>query len=555
MSTATPVHGVAIADLNGDNLDDLVWAQEGDTAAVYDYEVAYQNGSNTLDPPVTIGNGGGATFAVGDIDHDTRPDLVLEDPSAAGVDELLQTSAGVFTPPPSPDTGVFGATSAAVGNVNGDQVPDLVTTDGFRLQVQTGDGSGGLSAPTTYQAPSGTFVSVDITDVNGDGRPDVVAAGTWSTHVLLQDAGGTLVDGGDWAPLGSSPAGGDAALAIGDLNGDGLRDLAAASATEEAGLLTQLGPGSRLDSSLTMTPSTTSIAVGQKVTFTGTLTLATAYLGTPAVSIHQRLPDGTTSIVAQPLLAEVPPGLGFGTFTYTAKVKPLQGGTLRYWADWASDGASATATSSPKVSIAVAKTPTSTTLASSSARIVYGSRAKLTARVQGGSGGSVTFFRIVKGVRKEVGTSALDSSGVATRKVQPGATTTYVATYSGSSAAKPSTANTVTVQVRVKIAAGMVREKSTDGAYAVYDCCKAYYSFAVAPNHAGASVSANVEYRQGTSWKGLGSQSFTLRKDSTQVIYIKIGGGKGYRFRVKACFPSDTDHVGECSAFSYFYFK
>ncbi|MGZ4150181.1 MAG: FG-GAP repeat domain-containing protein, partial [Actinomycetota bacterium] len=145
--TATPVHGVAIADLNGDTLDDLVWAQESATG--YDYEVAYQNVSNTLDAPVTIGTGGGAaTFTVGDVDDDGRPDLVLEDPTAAGVDELRQTSAGVFTP--GLDTGVLGASSAAVADVNGDTVPDLVTTGGDDLEVQTGDGSGGLSAATSY---------------------------------------------------------------------------------------------------------------------------------------------------------------------------------------------------------------------------------------------------------------------------------------------------------------------------------------------------------------------------------------------------------------------
>jgi hypothetical protein len=550
IATSAPVHGVAIADLNGDTFGDLVWAQESATG--YDYEVAYQNGTHTLDAPVTIGTGGAPTFAVGDVDDDGRADLVLEDPTAAGVDELLQTSAGVFTS--GLDTGVLGASSADVGDVNGDSVPDLVTTGGDDLEVQTGDGSGGLSAPTSYPVSWGSVASVAVADLNGDGHPDVVAAGTWSTRVLLQTAGGALVGGGDWAPLGISPAGGDAGLAIGDLNGDGLRDLVAASTTNQAGRLTQLGPGQTLTSSLSITPSTTSITGGQHVTLTGTLTLETNYLGTPTVSIHEKLPDGTTSVVATPSLTAVSPGLGFGTFTYTADVQPAHSGTLRYWASWATDGASADATS-PKVSIGVTKSPTSTALATSATRIRYGRGAALTATVQGGAGGSVTFYRVLKGTRKKIATVALGGTGVAKHRVQPKANSTYLAVYGKSALAKSSTSNTVTVQVQVKITSGMVRKKSTDGAYAVYDCCKAFYSFAVAPNHAGASVTANVEYRAGSTWTGLGSQPFTLRKDSSQVIYIKIGGGKGYRFRVKACFPSDKDHVGACSAYSYFYFK
>jgi hypothetical protein len=207
------------------------------------------------------------------------------------------------------------------------------------------------------------------------------------------------------------------------------------------------------------------------------------------------------------------------------------------------------------VSIDVAKSPTSTTLATSATRIRYGRGATLTATVQGGAAGDVTFYRLVSGGRKKVATVTLGGTGVAKHRVQPNANATYVAVYGNSALADRSTSNTATVQVQVKINAGMVREKSTDGAYAVYDCCKAFYSFSVAPNHAGASVTANVEYRAGSTWTGLGSQEFTLRKDSSQVIYIKIGGGKGYRFRVKACFPSDKDHVGACSAYSYFYFK
>ncbi len=124
-------------------------------------------------------------------------------------------------------------------DVNTDGNPDLVassSTPFISNQRQTavdvlfGEGIGHFTVNRSYSVNSGTSASIltpEITDLNGDGSPDVVVASgtglsTWQISVLLNRGDGTLLDekpvisgDGSTAPL----------LATGDLNGDGRPDL------------------------------------------------------------------------------------------------------------------------------------------------------------------------------------------------------------------------------------------------------------------------------------------------------------------------------------------
>src|SRR5262249_36641965 len=142
---ASPV-SVAVADVNGDGIPDLVTANYG----------TYFNPGSTVS--VLLGNGGGS--------FQTQQTL------AAG-------------PRPS---------SVVVAGVTGHGTPDLVPANGRARTVSVLLGNGGGSFQTQQSFAAGPRPSsVAVADVNGDGRLDLVAAnhGDGTVSVLLGNGDGS----------------------------------------------------------------------------------------------------------------------------------------------------------------------------------------------------------------------------------------------------------------------------------------------------------------------------------------------------------------------------
>jgi hypothetical protein len=146
--------------------------------------------------------------------------------------------------------GTFGAISTvgpavesfAVGDLDGDTIPDLVSTSANsptgtpadapgRLAVSINKGDATFSAPVQLLADSRTH-SVLVTDVDGDGRLDVVAGCDLSMLDIFVSTGrgqfAPKVSYVDSGPAPGAPPGSLWAfqIAAGDLNGDAATDLA-----------------------------------------------------------------------------------------------------------------------------------------------------------------------------------------------------------------------------------------------------------------------------------------------------------------------------------------
>src|SRR5438094_7078867 len=101
--------------------------------------------------------------------------------------------------------------------------------------------------PTTAQTVSfvarkdfaaGQFLrAVAVSDFNGDGQPDLAAAGADGVSVLLGNGDGTFQAALTF-PAGSAPV----SVAVGDFNGDGKPDLAVAGA-DAGSVLVGMGDG------------------------------------------------------------------------------------------------------------------------------------------------------------------------------------------------------------------------------------------------------------------------------------------------------------------------
>ncbi len=229
-------NALAIGDLNGDGLEDLA-VSHWFTATI---GIFTQTPGGVLAPMSSHAAplAGWDDLAVGDLNGDGRSDLAklngqfVDNPTLS---IWLQTDLGSLDPPLSHDLeGVVG-NGLAVADVNSDGRSDAVFSQGgnrpfSELTVITQTLTGALGISMTYTAYD-TPESVEIADLNLDGRLDVaVAHGGWAAvSVYLQGADGQL----EPFDLYELPAPGAAhfgprALAIGDLNSDGLPDIAIA---------------------------------------------------------------------------------------------------------------------------------------------------------------------------------------------------------------------------------------------------------------------------------------------------------------------------------------
>lgn len=108
----------------------------------------------------------------------------------------------------------------AVGDVNGDGLADIVSVDNgagtIDLFYQT---PAGMPAAPTLTLPGPWASEAALVDVDGNTEMDIVTLGTNSTRIVYQDNGTFL-------RTASVPTTGATDLGIGDLNGDGVKDLA-----------------------------------------------------------------------------------------------------------------------------------------------------------------------------------------------------------------------------------------------------------------------------------------------------------------------------------------
>ncbi|HYQ95105.1 MAG TPA: carboxypeptidase regulatory-like domain-containing protein, partial [Burkholderiales bacterium] len=193
----TNIHGVAVADLDGDGVPEIIvgntvlnangtlrWQGTGFSSSlpvVADLDMdgipevisgaaAYRNDGQLWWQNASIGQGSGAYVAIGNLDSDPFPEIVIVN---SGKVWVLEHDGTIKWGPVAIPGGGFGG-PPTIADMDGDGVPEIGVAGASRYVVFHADGSILWTSPTSDFSSSSTGSSVF--DFDGDGTAEVVYA-------------------------------------------------------------------------------------------------------------------------------------------------------------------------------------------------------------------------------------------------------------------------------------------------------------------------------------------------------------------------------------------
>jgi hypothetical protein len=246
-STAPGPAGLVLGDFNNDGILDIATINQADYSTECDcVAVLLGNGDGTFQAPIVTypAKGLPSALTAGHFRNSKNLDLAIAigEESSGEVQALFGNGDGTFSqgdiyniaPEPS---------SIVAADLRKNNKTDLVVGEfgGTGVAVLLGNGNGTFQKPVVYAA--GGPLGVAVGDMNGDGIPDIVAATTTNVgisglvDVLLGKGDGTFKTAQQY-PAGDFPS----AVAIADFNNDHLTDVAIADQVGDAAVVL-LGTG------------------------------------------------------------------------------------------------------------------------------------------------------------------------------------------------------------------------------------------------------------------------------------------------------------------------
>jgi hypothetical protein len=218
---------VTMRDWNADGFTDVAVACGGSNV----FTAYLARGDATLGSRVDVPVGtvsSASDIASDDFDRDGRFDVAMTDPVRGAVGEG-PVAVSRIDPHRADWLSPGGLHGLVAADLNGDGIPDLAVSGGDSVSVLLGTGDGTLDSTQGPFAVGSNPVRIAAGDLDNDGRLDLVTANRGPAHspantlsVLLGIGGGAFARGPDLVARS-----GPEDVAVADLDGDGVQDLAA----------------------------------------------------------------------------------------------------------------------------------------------------------------------------------------------------------------------------------------------------------------------------------------------------------------------------------------
>ncbi len=215
---------VTLADVTNDGKLDILTANKGSNTV----SILLGNGDGSFQPQIVIPvDTRPSAVTVADLTGDGIPDLVVDNYAADTIWVLLGKGNGTFQAPliypAGQGPGFAGPSPVTVADLTGDGIPDLIYPDyaAGNVAVRLGNGNGTFGPVHTFPVGKGAY-QVSVADLTGDGTPDLIVdnAVDDTVSVLLGNGNGTFQPQKVY-PVGLNPY----SLAIAEFNGDGIPDI------------------------------------------------------------------------------------------------------------------------------------------------------------------------------------------------------------------------------------------------------------------------------------------------------------------------------------------
>jgi FG-GAP-like repeat len=264
IKTGKATGSVEVADFNKDKFPDIVVANPEDSSIIIFLGDGKGNFTKAKGSPF-FANSFPNDIAITDFNKDGNPDLCVANTEVSALSVFSGDGNGYFQQVEKSPFKVHSRPHThgiAVADFNGDGAIDLATDDWGNNQVLIifGDGKGNFSDESFYKVGNRPYQRLRTADVNKDGKSDIVTTNLEGNNatVLLGEGNGKFHEApGSPFTCGDAPFG----VAVGDVNDDGNPDLAIANSptiTAESngidGLWILLGNGTGTFSTLKGSP-------------------------------------------------------------------------------------------------------------------------------------------------------------------------------------------------------------------------------------------------------------------------------------------------------------
>jgi FG-GAP-like repeat/FG-GAP repeat len=220
---------VEVADFNKDGYQDIALASTKDSSIIIllgNGKGEFTESAGSPFPANRFPN----DIAVADFNMDGNLDLGIANTEISSLTVLLGNGKGQFQQSPKSPFLVHSKPHThgiATGDFNGDGKPDLATDSWAENKVLIifGDGKGNFGDETSYEVGNHPYQRLRAADLNKDGKPDLVTSNLDGRNVTVLLAIG---DGKFQEAQGSPFVAGDTpfGIAIADVNDDGNQDIA-----------------------------------------------------------------------------------------------------------------------------------------------------------------------------------------------------------------------------------------------------------------------------------------------------------------------------------------